>query len=234
MTKKSKRLTDYEKNLEEGKIYSLNDALETLKGCPVVKFDQSVEIAIRTGVDPKKSDQNVRGTVSLPHGTGKKLQVLALVKGERVQEALDAGADMAGSDEYVEKIKGGWVDFDALITTPDMMREVGKLGKILGPRGLMPTPKAGTVTTDVAKAVQEIKAGKVEFKLDRHGVISNAVGKLSFGIDKLKENIEALVEAIQRAKPSSTKGQYLRSASVSSTMGPGCKIERRHLEGGAS
>lgn len=233
MGKQSKRLEDYKKSLTEGKAYDLEEAIDVVKGCPPVRFDQSVEITIRTGVDPRKSDQNVRGTVSLPHGTGKKLRLLALVKGERVQEALDAGADMAGSDEYVEKIKGGWVDFDALVTTPDMMREVGKLGKILGPRGLMPTPKAGSVTTDIAKAVQEIKSGKVEFKLDRHGVISNAVGKLSFSQEQIKENIEALLRAIQRAKPATTKGQYLKSAAISCTMGPGCKLDRRHLDQGA-
>ncbi|SCA62741.1 50S ribosomal protein L1 [Chlamydiales bacterium SCGC AG-110-P3] len=230
MPKMSKRFKEIAKKVEAGQAYSITDAIEILKGCPAVKFDESFEIAIRMGVDPRKSDQNVRGTVSLPHGTGKKIRVLALVKGERVQEAIDAGAEFAGSDEFVDKIKGGWTDFDALVTTPDMMRDVGKLGKILGPRGLMPTPKAGTVTTEIGKAIADIQGGKVEFKLDRHGVISTAVGKLSFVVDKLNENIQALVDAIYRAKPSSAKGQYVRSVCVSSTMGPGLKIDPREIE----
>lgn len=230
MPQKSKRFKEIAGKVESGKVYSIADAVEILQGCPTVKFDQSVEVAIRMGVDPRKSDQSIRGTVPLPHGTGKSIRVLALVKGERVQEALDAGAELAGSDEYIEKIKGGWTDFDALVTTPDMMREVGKLGKVLGPRGLMPTPKGGTVTTDIAKAITEIKGGKIEFKLDRHGVISNAVGKLSFSSDKLGDNIKALVDAIHRAKPATAKGQYIRSGFISSTMGPGLKIDLRELE----
>lgn len=230
MAQKTKRFKEIAGKIEEGKVHSITDAVTSLQECPPVKFDQSVEIAIRMGVDPRKSDQNIRGTVALPHGTGKTIRVLALVKGERIQEALDAGAEFAGGDEFVDKIKGGWTDFDALVTTPDMMRDVGKLGKILGPRGLMPTPKAGTVTTEVSKAIADIKGGKVEFKLDRHGVISNGIGKISFAVDKLVENIQALVDAIYRAKPASAKGQYVRSVYVSSTMGPGLKIDLREIE----
>jgi large subunit ribosomal protein L1 len=230
MGQRSKRLRDIDKKVELGKVYALDAAVNLLKECPPVKFDQSVEVAVRMDLDPRKSDQNVRGTVALPNGTGKSLRVLALVQGERIAQALEAGADLAGDKEYVEKIQNGWTDFDALVTTPDMMREVGKLGKVLGPRGLMPTPKAGTVTADIAKAIKEIKGGKIEFKLDRHGVISALVGKLSFAAEKLNENIESLLEAIRRAKPPGAKGQYIRSASLSSTMGPGLKIDVKPVE----
>lgn len=230
MGRRSKRLSDIDKKVEHGKIYSLDAAVNLLKECPPVKFDQSVEVAIRMDLDPRKSDQNVRGTVALPNGTGKSLRVLAIVQGERIAQALEAGADFAGDKEYVEKIQNGWTDFDALVTTPDMMREIGRLGKVLGPRGLMPTPKAGTVTADIAKAIKEIKGGKIEFKLDRHGVISALVGKLSFAAEKLRENIESLLEAIRRAKPPGAKGQYIRSANLSSTMGPGLKIDVKPVE----
>ena len=209
--------------------YSLKEAAELLKKCPPVKFDQSVEFSLTMGVDPKKSDQQVRGTISMPHGTGKKIVLVVIAKGEKAKEALEAGADFAGADEIVEKIKGGWLDFNALVVTPDMMREVGKLGKILGPRNLMPTPKAGTVTMDVAKAVQELKAGKIEFKVDKAGVINCIVGKMSFAVDSLVENIEALLQAILRAKPASAKGVYMRSLALSTTMGPGVKINMQSL-----
>ena len=162
------------------KAYSVDEAVALLKKCPPTKFDQSVDISLRIGVDPRRSDQHVRGTVSLPNGTGKTIKILVFAKGDKIKEALDAGADYAGHDELLEKVSGGWVDFDAVVATPEMMRDVGKLGKVLGPRGLMPTPKAGTVTTDIAKAIKELKGGKIEFKLDRHGVINNAVGKVSF------------------------------------------------------
>ncbi|MBS0650432.1 MAG: 50S ribosomal protein L1, partial [Verrucomicrobia bacterium] len=176
---RSKRFREIDKSVDRMKVYSLAEAIEILQKCPPVKFDQSVELSLKTGVDAQKSDQQVRGTVSLPNGTGKRSTILVFAKGEKVKEALDAGADYAGNEEYFEKIKNGWTDFTAVIATPDMMRDVGKLGKVLGPRGLMPTPKGGTVTTDVAKAVAEVKAGKIEFKSDKHGVINTLVGKIS-------------------------------------------------------
>jgi large subunit ribosomal protein L1 len=230
MTRRSKRLKDIDKKLVPAKVYSLEQALEVLKGSPGVKFDQSVEVALRLGVDPRKSDQNVRGTVALPHGTGKTMRIVALARGDKVKEALEAGAEYAGNEDLLEKINGGWTDFDAVVATPDMMREVGKLGKVLGPRGLMPTPKAGTVTTDLVKAIGELKGGKIEFKLDRHGVINSAVGKLSFEADKLVRNITSFLTAVARAKPSGAKGQYMRSLYLSSTMGPGLKIELKDLD----
>jgi large subunit ribosomal protein L1 len=225
MAKRSKRMQEIDKLVDPNKTYKLEEALHLLKKMPLVKFDQSVNLALRMGVDPKKSDQQVRGTVSLPHGTGKTMVVVVIAKGEKVKEALDAGADYAGADEILEKIKGGWVDFSALISTPDMMRELGKLAKILGPRGLMPTPKSGTVATDVAKAVKEVKAGKIEFKVDKTGNINSAVGKISFPLDNLTNNLKALVQAIYKAKPSSSKGVYLRSMFISTTMGPGLRID---------
>lgn len=211
--------------------YTLDQAIAILQKCPAPKFDQSVDVSMRLGVDPRKADQQVRGTVSLPNGTGKTLVVLVLTKGEKIQEAMDAGADYAGNEEYIDKINSGWMEFDAVVATPDMMREVGKLGKILGPRGLMPTPKAGTVTTDVSKIVQDLKAGMIEFKVDRHAVINNAVGKLSFEAAKLLENIKAFIGAIARAKPSASKGHFVKSLILSSTMGPGLKIDLREMEG---
>ncbi|MCH9630395.1 MAG: 50S ribosomal protein L1 [Chlamydiia bacterium] len=225
MSKRSKRYKEIEEKVDVTKEYTLSEALEILKKCPTVKFDESVDISLKLGVDPKKSDQQVRGTVALPNGSGKDLKVVVLAKGEKMQEAEQAGANEVGNKELIDKIKGGWTDFDALVATPDMMRDVGKLGKVLGPRGLMPTPKAGTVTTDVAKAVQELKAGKVEFKVDKSSVINNMIGKLSFKLEALLENIDAIVSAIHRAKPSSSKGVYLKSMHVSSTMGPGIKID---------
>jgi large subunit ribosomal protein L1 len=185
---------------------------------------------MKLGVDPRKSDQQVRGTVSLPNGTGKSISIVVLAKGDKVKEALDAGADFAGNDDLIEKIKGGWTDFDAMVATPDMMREVGRLGKILGPRGLMPTPKAGTVTTDISKAVTEIKAGKVEYKVDRNSGVNNAIGKVSFDNDKLVENIHTFLGAIMRAKPSAAKGTYIKSLALSSTMGPGIKVDTREAQ----
>jgi large subunit ribosomal protein L1 len=215
---------------ELNKSYKLEEAIDILKACPPVKFDQSVNTAIRIGIDPKKSDQQIRGTVSLPHGTGQKLVVIVIAKGDKAKEALEAGADMAGADEVLEKIKGGWTDFSALVATPDMMRELGKLGKVLGPRGLMPTPKAGTVTTDVAKAVKELKAGKIEFKVDKTGNVNNAVGKMSFSAPQLLDNLRVLLQAISRARPASAKGNFLRGLYVSTTMGPGLKIDLQSLD----
>lgn len=224
MGHKSKRNREIATQYNVLKTYSIVEAVAILKKCPPVKFDQTVEISLRMGVDPRRSDQHIRGTVPLPNGTGKAMKILVFAKGDKIKEALDAGADFAGHDELLEKVNGGWTDFDAIIATPEMMRDVGKLGKVLGPRGLMPTPKAGTVTTDIAKAVKEMKAGKIEFKLDRHGVINNGIGKLSFADEKLGENIQAFLNAVQRAKPSTAKGQYIKSVVLSSTMGPGLKI----------
>lgn len=225
MTHRSKRFREIEKLFDREKLYTLDEAIEILKKCPPVKFDQSVEIALKSGIDIKKSEQQVRGTVALPHGTGKTLRIVVFARGDKAKEALDAGADFAGDAELLEKVGAGWTDFDAVVSTPDMMREVGKLGKVLGPRGLMPTPKAGTVTNDIAKAVKELKAGKIEFKNDKSGMINNMVGKLSFEKQQLVENIKVLLTAIARSKPSSAKGQFLQSLAVASTMGPGLKVD---------
>lgn len=225
MSHQSKRFREIVKLYEADKSYSIGDAIEILKKCPPVKFDQSVELSLKTGVDAQKTEQQVRGTVSLPNGTGKKVVLVVFARGEKIKEALDAGADFAGNEDLLEKVKSGWLDFNAIISTPDMMREVGKLGKVLGPRGLMPTPKAGTVTTEIAKAIAEVKAGKIEFKSDKHGVINNAVGKVSFSKDKLQANIIALLTAIARSRPPTAKGQFLKSLALSSSMGPGIKID---------
>lgn len=230
MGHRSKRFREIEKLYNRNAAYSVSEAIDILKRAPATKFDQSVELALMTGVDPRKSDQHIRGTVSLPNGTGKSMRILVLASGPKVKEALDAGADYAGSEEYIEKIKGGWTDFDALIATPDMMREVGKLGKVLGPRGLMPTPKAGTVTTDVVKAINELQGGKIEFKIDKHAGIHAAVGKISFDAGKIEENVKSFLEAIMRAKPPGAKGQYIKSLVLSTTMGPGIKLDLRIME----
>ena len=233
MSKRSKRMKEVDKLVDPNKTYKLDEAVEILKKCPATKFDQSVNVSLKVGIDPKKSDQQVRGTVSLPHGTGQKVTLVVIAKGDKAKEALEAGADYVGADDLLEKIKGGWTDFSALIATPDMMRELGKLGKVLGPRGLMPTPKAGTVTTDVAKAVKEAKAGKIEFKVDKTGNVNNAVGKISFKPNQLVENMDVLFQAIFKAKPPSAKGAFFRSMYVSSTMGPGLKIDLQSLSLGA-
>jgi large subunit ribosomal protein L1 len=227
MAHRSKRYREMAKLVDIEKVYSLEEAIDILQKAPPTKFDQSVDVHILTGIDIRKSDQQVRSTVSLPNGSGKKTSVVVIAKGDKIKDALAAGADFAGAEDLIEKIKGGWTDFDVLVTTPDMMREVGKLGKVLGPRGLMPTPKAGTVTADVAKAVTEVKAGKVEFKIDKSGVVNNLVGKLSFSKDKLVQNIHAFINALQRAKPATAKGNFLKSMSISSTMGPGVKVDLR-------
>lgn len=228
--KPSKRTREIAKGLDVLKTYSVPEAVAILKKCPSVKFDQSLDISLKIGVDPRRSDQHVRGTVSLPNGTGKTIRIVVFARGDKAKEALAAGADYAGHDELFEKVNAGWTDFDAVIATPDMMRDVGKLGKVLGPRGLMPTPKAGTVTTDVTKAINELKAGKIEFKLDRHGMVNVALGKLSFSAEKLVENFTAFLNAVIRAKPASAKGHYLKSMYISSTMGPGLKIDARDLD----
>lgn len=204
--------------------YPLNEAVDLVLKTKYAKFDETVEIHVRLGVDPRNSEQQVRGTVALPHGTGKHVRVLVLAQGEHVKTAEEAGADFAGSEDLVKKIQDGWLDFDACIATPDMMREVGKLGRVLGPRGLMPNPKTGTVTFDVAQAVQQLKAGQVEYRVDRFGIIHAAVGKASFSSDQLRENVSTYLDAIFKAKPASLKGIYIRSISLSSTMGPGIKV----------
>jgi large subunit ribosomal protein L1 len=206
------------------KTYGLDEAIEILKKVPAAKFDESIDLSFKLTVDPKKADQQVRGTVSLPHGTGKKVVLVVFAKGNKIQEALDAGADYAGGEELIERVKNGWTDFTAVMSTPEMMREVGKLGKVLGPRGLMPSPKAGTVTNDVAKGVNEIKAGKVEFKVDKSSVINNQFAKVSFSKEQIIENAQSIIQAIVRARPSSAKGSYIKSLVVSTTMGPGLSI----------
>ncbi len=215
--------------IDRVKRYPLAQAVKLVKENKIAQFDESVELSIRLGVDPKQADQVVRGTVLLPHGTGKKIRVLVLAKGEKIKEADQAGADWAGADEYVEKISGGWMDFDAIVATPDMMGSVGKLGKVLGPRGLMPNPKSGTVTFDVAKAVKDLKAGKIEYRVDKAGVIGAAIGKISFAENQILENVQNFLSTIVRAKPASAKGAYLRSATLSSTMGPGVKLDPNEI-----
>jgi large subunit ribosomal protein L1 len=227
--KKSKRFVEIDKLIEGKEVYTLEEAVDLLKKCPPVKFDQSIEITMKLGLDPKKADQLVRGTVSLPKGTGKKIKVLVFAKGDKIKEAQEAGAEYAGSNDLVEKVNSGWTDFDAVISTPDMMRDVGKLGKVLGPRGLMPSPKAGTVTQDVAKAIEELKAGKIEFKLDKSSLINNIVGKISFKAQDVVENLQAFIQAIKRAKPAGAKGIYIQSLHISSTMGPGLKIDLQSI-----
>ena len=207
--------------------YSLEKASSLVKECSTTKYDASVDLAVRLGVDPRKANQMVRGTVSLPHGTGKDVKVLVLCPPDKDQEALDAGADYVGLDEYVAKIKGGWTDVDVIITTPQVMGKVGALGRVLGPRGLMPNPKSGTVTMDVAKAVTDVKAGKIDFKVDKFGIVHASVGKVSFGADKIQENADELIQTLVRLKPSSSKGTYIKSIVMSSTMGPGIKIEHK-------
>ena len=211
--------------VDRAKRYPLAEAVKWVKENKIANFDESVEVSVRLGVDPKQADQVVRGTVLLPHGTGKKIRVLVLAKGEKEKEALAAGADFAGAEEFVEKISGGWMDFDAVVATPDMMGAVGKLGKILGPRGLMPNPKAGTVTFDVAKAVRELMAGKIEYRVDKAGVIGAAIGKTSFKESQILENAKSFLATIVRAKPAASKGTYLKSVTLSSTMGPGVRLD---------
>lgn len=228
MPKPSKRMQEINKLVDPTKVYKLEEAVELLKKVSdkhPTKFDQSLNIALRMGTDPKKSDQNVRGSVSLPHGTGKKITVVVIAKGDKAKDAEAAGADFVGSDDLIAKILGGWTDFSVLISTPDMMKELGKLAKILGPRGLMPNPKTGTVTTDVAKAVKETKGGKVNFKVDKTGNINSPVGKNSFKAESLVENVKVLIQAIVKAKPATAKGVYLVSMYLSTTMGPGLKID---------
>ena len=222
--KHGKKYVESAKLVDSSALYDVAEALDLSIKTGKAKFDETVEVHVRLGVDGRHADQQVRGAVVLPNGTGKTVRALVFAKGDKVQAALDAGADYAGAEELVAKIQGGWMDFDVVIASPDMMGVVGRLGKVLGPRGLMPNPKAGTVTPDVAKAVQEAKAGKFEYRLDKTNIIHCPIGKISFGVEKLQENFAALLGAIVRAKPAAAKGQYVKSCTVASTMGPGVKI----------
>ncbi len=228
MPKHGKKYNQAAQAVEE-RSYGIDEAVAKAKEASFVKFDETLEIAMRLGVDPKHADQMVRGTVVLPHGTGRTVRVLVFAGGEKVKEAEDAGADFVGGDELADKIQGGWLDFDAVVATPDMMRVVGKLGRVLGPRGMMPNPKVGTVTFDVAKAVEEIKAGKVEFRVDKTGIIHAPLGKLSFTEEQLQANVQALISAVMKAKPAAAKGKYVRSMNLASTMGPGIKLDESVL-----
>lgn len=219
-----KKYSEKVKLVERTKLYNLEEAIELAKKTTYTKFDETVELHFNLGVNPKHSDQNVRGTVVLPHGSGKAKKVAVITKGEKLKEAEASGADFVGSEELIEKISKGWLEFDTLIATPDMMKDLAKLGKLLGPKGLMPNPKTGTVTMDIARAVKEIKAGRIEFKTDSYGIVHSPVGKISFPKEKLLENAKTLIEAIIRAKPPSAKGQYLKGITLSTTMGPGIKI----------
>jgi large subunit ribosomal protein L1 len=222
MDKKKKAVRE---KIDLTKEYSLEDAVSLVKESSYARFDESIDLAVNLGIDPRKSDQLVRGTVILPHGLGKKIRVLVFAKGEKEKEAIEAGADYVGSEDLVEKISKGWLDFDKAVATPDIMGLVGKLGKILGPRGLMPNPKLGTVTFDIAKAVKEIKAGKVEYKAEKAGLVHVSIGKVSFASNKLRENVKAIIDSLVKAKPATSKGKYLKKLSISSTMGPGIAVD---------
>lgn len=224
MPKRGKKYQEALKLFDRHELYELEKALELVKSTAKANFDETIEVAVKLGVDPRHADQQVRGTVVLPHGTGKTRTVLVFAKGEKAKEAEAAGADVVGAEELVEKIQGGWLDFDVAIATPDMMSVVGRLGRILGPRGLMPNPKTGTVTFEVAKAVEEVKAGKIEYRVDKTSIVHAPIGKASFDLDKLLDNFNTLIDALVRAKPAAAKGKYIRSIAVSSTMGPGIKI----------
>jgi large subunit ribosomal protein L1 len=220
----TKRQAEAAKLVDRSKEYEPLEALETLKKVASAKFDETVEVAIRLGVDPRKQDQQIRGAVVLPHGTGKTARVLVFAKGDKAKEAEAAGADFVGDDEYITRVSQGWLDFDMVVATPDMMGAVGRLGRILGPKGMMPNPKTGTVTFDVTRAVSEIKSGKIEYRLDKAGIVHAPIGKASFGADQLSDNLGTLVDALRKAKPASAKGQYFRNTTVSSTMGPGLRV----------
>jgi len=227
--KVSKRVKSLKEKLDLQKEYSIEDAINLLKDSSSVKFTESLDCAIRLGVDPRHADQMIRGTVSLPHGTGKEVRVLVVAKGAKAEDALAAGADYAGFEEYIAKIKEGWAEIDVIIATPDTMGELGKLGRILGPRGLMPNPKSGTVTMDVANAVKEVKAGKIEFRVDKTGIVHTSLGKLNFETNQLLENTKAFVDKIIRMKPSAAKGTYVKSLYLTSTMGPGVHISKEEI-----
>ena len=230
MRKHGKKYTAARKQVAADRDYTIEDAVPLVQKVKYAKFDETVEMSLRLGVDPKHADQMVRGTVVLPHGLGKSKRVLAIAGGEKQKEAQEAGADVVGGEEMVDKIQGGFMDFDAVVATPDMMRAVGKLGKVLGPRGLMPNPKTGTVTFEVGKAVREIKAGKVEYRVDKTAIVHAPVGKVSFGPDKLLENARAVIDSVLKAKPASAKGKYVKSIALSSTMGPGVRVDLASVE----
>ncbi|MBZ5529444.1 MAG: 50S ribosomal protein L1 [Acidobacteriia bacterium] len=230
MARKPGKKMQAARKLVEVRVYKLGEAAELLKKAHHTKFNESVELAINLGVDPKHSDQVVRGTVALPNGLGKSVRVLVIASGEKVREAMDAGADYAGGDDMVQKIVEGWTDYEAVIATPDMMKSAGKLGKVLGPRGLMPNPKTGTVTFEVAKAIKEIKAGKVEFRVDKAGIVHCAIGKIQFDAAKLAENAQAVIAAVTKAKPAAAKGKYIKKITLTSTMGPGVTIDLVDVE----
>ena len=230
MPKHGKKYVEASKQVEKGTLYEVNDAIALVKKTAAAKFDETVEVAFRLGVDPRQSDQQIRGAVVLPHGTGKSQTVLVFAKGEKAKEAEAAGADFVGAEDMVAKIQGGWFGFDVAVATSDMMCVVGKIGRLLGPKGLMPNPKTGTVTMDVTKAVNEVKAGKIEYRVDKTGIIHAPIGKVSFEQAQLEDNFKTLVDVIIKAKPASQKGQYIKSVSVSSTMGPGVKINPLKLQ----
>lgn len=227
--KRSRRWKEAAAKVDRLREYQLEEAIGILKDNSKAKFDETVELSVNLGVDPRKADQMVRGTVALPHGTGKQVRVLVLTKGEKQAEARDAGADHVGYEDLIEKIQGGWFDFDVCIATPDAMRDVGKLGRMLGPRGLMPNPKTGTVTFEVAQAVEEVKAGRIDFRVDRYGIIHAGVGKSSFEQDKLRDNVHEFIRTIVRLKPSTAKGTYVKKISLTTTMGPGIKVDRQEV-----
>lgn len=229
MAKLSKKRRAALSKIDKNKFYSLEEASKLIKEIAPEKFDASVDLAIRLGVDPRKANQMVRGVVTLPHGTGKDKKVLALVTPDKEEEAKEAGADYVGLDDYLDKIKDGWTDIDVIITMPSVMRKLGPLGRVLGPRGLMPNPKTGTVTMEIGKAVKEVKAGKIDFKVDKTGIVHAAVGKVSFSADKLKDNAEELLTTINKLKPSAAKGTYMKSVNMSSTMSPGIKIDPKSV-----
>lgn len=225
MRKLSKRVQENKKSMDRTKLHSLDEAIELLSNAKKAKFDESLEVSIRLGVNPKKADQQVRGTMVLPHGTGKSKRICVITKGENITAAQEAGADYAGFEEIIEKIQGGWFEFDTVIATPDVMREVGKLGKTLGTKGMMPNPKAGTVAQNVTQAIKEVKAGRVEYRVNNEGLVNLGVGKVSFGQDKMKDNAKFAVETILKAKPSGAKGQYMKAVYLSTSMGPGFRVD---------
>lgn len=231
MRRHGKKYAEARAKVDREKRYSLDEALDLIGQTHFVKFDETVDLAVKLGVDPKHADQMVRGAIVLPHGTGSSVRVLVFAKGEKEKDASDAGADYVGSDDYIKKIQEGWLDFDKVIATPDLMGQVGKLGKVLGPRGLMPNPKVGTVTFDISRAVKEQKAGKIEFKVNKDGIVHAPAGKVSFEKQKLRENLVAILDVIIKAKPPASKGNYVKGVSISSTMGPGIRVDTAEVQG---